>query len=319
MTTDWTHRLRLRHLQWLLSVGETRNLSQSAAALNTTQPALSKWLKELEEDIGLPLFERHARGLRPTAYGEALLEHARRIDAHLDAARDDMSALLDGGSGLVAIGTSGASAADTVPLAVARLTRQLPRAQVRLVESTMNLMVPQLLRGELDIVVGRTASETPDPRLASEILYREPINFVTGIEHPLAQRDALEWDDVFAYPWIVWPHGTPVRMALETALAAAGRAMPRHHVESNSSILNITLLNHSELLGVASHRAALRFQRQGVLRLLPIRLAGYGAVSMYWRADSLTRTAVALALDHLRACAHEGPDAADDLDADAPG
>ena len=64
--TDWTHRLRLRHLQWLLSVAETRNLSQSAAALNTTQPALSKWLKELQEDIGLPLFERHARGLRPT-------------------------------------------------------------------------------------------------------------------------------------------------------------------------------------------------------------------------------------------------------------
>lgn len=319
MTTDWTHRLRLRHLQWLLSVGETRNLSQSAAALNTTQPALSKWLKELEDDIGLPLFERHARGLKPTAYGEALIEHARRIDAHLDAARDDMSALVDGGSGLVAIGTSGVSAADTVPLAVARLMRQLPRAQVRLVESTMNLMIPQLVRGELDIVVGRTASETPDPRVTSETLYREPINFVTGVQHPLARRDTLDWDDLFAHPWIVWPHGTPVRNALETALAAAAKPMPRHYVESNSSILNITLLNHSDLVGVASHRAALRFERQGVLRVLPMRLAGYGAVAMYWREDSLSRTAVAVALDLLRACAREGPDAADDLDAGLPG
>ena len=66
---DWTYRLRLRHLQVLLSLASTGNLSQSAAALATTQPALSKWLKELEEDVGLPLFERHARGLRPTAYG----------------------------------------------------------------------------------------------------------------------------------------------------------------------------------------------------------------------------------------------------------
>ena len=117
---DWTHRLRLRHLQVLLSLASTGNLSQSAAALNTTQPALSKWLKELEEDLGLPLFERHARGLRATSYGEALIEHARRIEAHLDIARDDMQALRAGGSGLVSIGTSGVSAADTVPLAVAR-------------------------------------------------------------------------------------------------------------------------------------------------------------------------------------------------------
>ncbi|RAD65106.1 LysR family transcriptional regulator, partial [Burkholderia multivorans] len=71
---DWTYRLRLRHLQVLLSLASTGNLSQSAAALATTQPALSKWLKELEEDVGLPLFERHARGLRPTPYGDALIE-----------------------------------------------------------------------------------------------------------------------------------------------------------------------------------------------------------------------------------------------------
>ena len=151
---DWTYRLRLRHLQVLLSLASTGNLSQSAAALNTTQPALSKWLKELEEDVGLPLFERHARGLRPTSHGEALIEHARRIEAHLDLARDDMQALRAGGSGLVSIGTSGVSAADTVPLAVARLLERIPRAQVRLVEGTMNLLMPQLARGELDIVVG---------------------------------------------------------------------------------------------------------------------------------------------------------------------
>ena len=66
---DWTQRLKLRHLQMLLSVAETGNLSQSADALNTTQPALSKWLKDLEDDLQLPLFERHVRGLRPTPYG----------------------------------------------------------------------------------------------------------------------------------------------------------------------------------------------------------------------------------------------------------
>jgi DNA-binding transcriptional LysR family regulator len=300
---DWTDRLRLRHLQVLLSLAETGNLSQSAVALNTTQPALSKWLKELEADVGLPLFERHARGLRPTAYGESLIEHARRIEAHLDSARDDMQALRDGGSGLVAIGTSGVASSDTVPLAVSRLLLRLPRAQVRLVESTMNLLIPQLVHGELDIVVGRSAPENADPQIQTEILYTEPIHFVCRPQHPLAERNALDWEDLLAYQWIVWPRGTPVRTAFETALAAAGQTMPSRCMESNSSILNITLLNHTDLLGVASHRGALRFERMNAIRILPVQLTGFGSVSMYWRPDSLNRTAVSVALDSLRACA----------------
>jgi DNA-binding transcriptional LysR family regulator len=300
---DWTYRLRLRHLQVLLSLAETGNLSQSATALNTTQPALSKWLKELEADVGLPLFERHARGLRPTPYGEALIEHARRIDAHLDNARDDMQALRDGGSGLVTIGTSGVAAADTVPLAVAHLLQQVPRAQVRLVESTMNLLMPQLIRGDLDIVVGRSAPENRDPQIQAETLYMEPIHFVSRPQHPLVEKSTLEWDDLLAYQWIVWPHGTPVRNALETALAAAGQTMPNRCVESNSSILNMTLLNHTDLIGVASHRGARRFEQLNALRILPMELTGFGSVSMYWRPDSLNRTAVAVAVESLRACA----------------
>jgi DNA-binding transcriptional LysR family regulator len=287
----------------LLSLASTGNLSQSAAALNTTQPALSKWLKELEEDVGLPLFERHARGLRPTSYGEALIEHARRIEARLDVARDDMQAMREGGSGLVSIGTSGVSAADTVPLAVSRLLERMPRAQVRLVESTMNQLMPQLARGELDIVVGRSGQQYDDPQLQTQTLYTEPINFVARPQHPLTRKATLTWEDVLGFSWIVWPQGTPVRTALEAALTAEGRTLPDHCVESNSSILNLTLLNNTELVGVASHRAALRFEQLNALRILPIELEGFGSVSVYWHAENVNRAAVAMTLESLRAFA----------------
>ena len=114
---DWTHRLRLRNLKILLSLDQTRNISHSAAMLNTTQPGLSKWLKDLEDDIGLPLFEQHARALRPTPHGDVLIAHARRVEAQLDRAGENMAALREGGGGRVVIGASGASASDTVPLA----------------------------------------------------------------------------------------------------------------------------------------------------------------------------------------------------------
>ena len=300
---DWTQRLRLRNLQMLLSLAQTGNMSQTAVALSTTQPALSKWLKELEDDIGLPLFERHARGLRPTPYGESMIAHARRIEAHLDSARDDMQAMREGGAGLVVIGTSGASAADTVPLAVTSLLQRLPKAQVRLVESTMNLLMAQLARGEADIVVGRSAPELQDGQMRTEALYMEPIHFVTRPRHPLFELAEPAWGDLRAYRWIVWPRGTPIRNTLESALNAAGESMPGDCVESNSVILNLTLLNHSNMIGVASHRTARRLEQLGALRILPLRLAGFGSVSMYWRDDGFGRTAVSAALDALRRAA----------------
>jgi len=299
----------LRHLQVLLSLSRTGNVSQSATELNTTQPALSKWVKELEQDIGLPLFERHARGLRPTSYGDALIEHARRVEAHLDIARDEMETMRAGGSGLVRIGTSGVSAADTVPLAVASLLERMPRAQVRLMENTMNQLMPQLARGELDVVVGRSGQHYDDPQLRMETLYTEPIKLVARPRHPLTEKAELEWDDVLSYSWIVWPQGTPIRNAMETALAAAGRTLPNHYVESNSSILNLALLNNTDLVGVASHRAALRFEQLSVLQILPMQLAGFGSVSIYWHAENENRTAVATMLEALRANGSPGTDA----------
>ena len=225
------------------------------------------------------------RSLRPTPYGEALIEHARRVEAQLDIARDDIAALREGGSGLVTIGTSGVAAADTVPLAVSQLLKRMPRAQVRMTESTMNQLMPQLARSELDIVVGRSGSTSVDPLLHAEALYVDPVVFVARPGHALAGATSVGWDDVLAYSWIVWPSGTPVHNALEAALSAAGRVRPPHCVESNSSILNLTLLNNTDLLGVASHRAAQRFAQLNAIRILPMQLEG-GAVSMYWHPDA---------------------------------
>jgi DNA-binding transcriptional LysR family regulator len=302
---DWTQRVRLRNLQMLVDLSTTQNISHTAAALNITQPALSKWLKELEDDLGLTLFERHARGLRPTPQGQALIEHARRILAQLDLARDEMAAIRDGGSGLVAIGTSGASAADTVPLSVLKMLAQAPQTQVRLVESTMDRLLEQLSRGELDIVVGRSMPEYSHSGIRSEELYVEPIHLVARPKHPLFKRAKLQWADLLAYRWITWPRGTPIRNALEAALAQAGQSMPANHVESNSVTLNLTLLNNSDMIGVASHRAALRFAQLNAMRVLDLRLAAFGSVAAYWRHNEATRPAVALGLQCLRAVVAE--------------
>ncbi len=302
---DWTHRLRLRNLQLLISLSKTQNISHTAIELGISQPALSKWLKELEDDLGLTLFERHARGLKPTPQGQALIEHARRIEGQLDLARDEMAVIRDGGRGLVTIGTSGASAADTVPLSVLKLLAHSPRTQVRLVESTMDRLLEQLSRGELDIVVGRSLPGGSSTAIGTEELYLEPIHLVARQRHPLFSKPDLQWADLMAYRWVLWPRGTPIRNALEAAATQAGQIVPANHVESNSVTLNLTLLNNSDMIGVASHRAALRFSQMKVMRVLPLHLSAFGSVSVYWRRDDADRPAVALGLQCLRAVVAE--------------
>ena len=297
---DWTDRLRLRNLQMLLSLARTQNISHSAAALNTTQPGVSKWLSELEASIGLPLFERHARGLTPTRYGEALIDHARRIGAHLDSARDELEAMRSGSSGRVVVGTSGASAADTVPLAALKLLHRLPDVALHLVEGTMDRLLEQLDKGELDLAVGRSTLQHTDFGLQSEMLYVEPVHFVARPRHPLFALPDVDWDDLLEYRWLIWPKGTPIRDSLDEALASAGRSLPAGTVQSNSVTLNLTLLNNSDMIGLASHRAALRFSHMNAMRILPLRLSGFGSVSMYWRADGSPRAAVAAMLECLR-------------------
>jgi len=323
MTTDWTERIRLRNLKFLLSLAQTRNLSHSAALLHTTQPALSKWLKELERDVGLQLFERHARGLLPTSHGLTLIAHVQRIEAQLDRAAKDMQVLRLGGAGRLAIGASGAAASEAAPRAVLLISARMPDLRVDIVEGTMDRLMALLASGDLDVVIGRTdtlavddsrdsradhaADTTPAPvraqihsHISSEVLYVEPIALVARPDHPLFDLPQLAWEDVQRYRWLVWPGGTPIRRALEDALARAQRTLPLNHIESNSVIANITLLNHSDIIGTASHRSAKVLARLGVLRILPLQLDGSGSVSLYWRHDALYPQSVQVALDCMR-------------------
>lgn len=301
MSSDWTGRIRLRNLKFLLSLAQTRNLSHSAAALHTTQPGLSKWLKDLESDIGLTLFKRHARGLAPTAHGQVLIAHARRIEAQLDRAATDMKILSEGNGGHVALGASGIAATEAGPRAVLEMAARMPDLRVDLVEGTMDLLLDMLSQGDLDIVIGRTADASESlSTLGAEVLYTDTADLVVGCGHPLIHLSEIGWDDVQSYRWIVWPRGSPIRRALEVALATAGRSLPSNYIESNSVIANVTLLNNSDVIGVASHRSAKILSSMNMLRILPLELQGYGSVSMYWRQDELYPRTIEQALDCIR-------------------
>ena len=120
-------RFKTRQLQLLVHLDEHRSLLHAAYASHITQPAASKLLRELEETLGVELFVRHTRGVKPTWYGEILVRHARSALEELKHAFDEVSAMKSGLSGQAAIGTVITSATDLVPRAVATLKQRFPQ------------------------------------------------------------------------------------------------------------------------------------------------------------------------------------------------
>ena len=97
MSTNYTHwfiraRLKTRQLLLLMALEEEGNIHRAAQVLNMTQPAASKLLKELEDMLGVPLFDRLPRGMRATWYGETMIRHARMALASLSQAHDEIEA-----------------------------------------------------------------------------------------------------------------------------------------------------------------------------------------------------------------------------------
>ncbi|WP_274585542.1 LysR substrate-binding domain-containing protein [Neisseria leonii] len=287
MNIKWAKRLKLKQLKLLILLAENGNLSETARQANMTQPALSRWLKELEEDTGHELFARHARGLTPTAAGNILIAHARRILIEAERTQQDLDDTARGDSRTLLIGMSPAAAPHFVPTAAMRFLQANPKVYLEIQEGTMDHLVGRLKQGLLDLVVGRLDNYEPDSELQSEQLYLDPIRIVARMHHPLTQKSALKWADLEPYEWIIWPSGTPIRSRLDNALTAAGRRAPVYRIQSTSQVANLWLLQYSDMLSVASKGVAEHFHRRGLLTELNLPLdTADGAVGMVWREQA---------------------------------
>ncbi|MGH8270062.1 MAG: LysR family transcriptional regulator, partial [Steroidobacteraceae bacterium] len=118
--------LKTHQLAFLVHLDEERRLARAAAAAGLTQPAASKLLRQIEETLDVRLFERHARGVAPTRYGEILVRHARLALSEIGLAREELAALKAGRTGNAALGSIVEPGANLVPAAVAMLKQRDP-------------------------------------------------------------------------------------------------------------------------------------------------------------------------------------------------
>ncbi|MCX4792315.1 LysR substrate-binding domain-containing protein [Streptomyces sp. NBC_01221] len=249
-------RLKMRHLTMVVAIADHGGVTRAADELHLTQPVVTRALRELEEILGVSLFERGPRGVTVTAFGAAFVEDARAIIRRMRQAARRLDALAAEEGGTVAVGTHLTGTDGFLPRAIHRLKRSRPRVVVELVEAPHERLVSQLSSGVLDIVVGRVDMSADIPCVRQVRLYTEGVKLVVRAGHPAAAQPDVTLDALRGYPWIFPGAETAVSRELFAAFADRDLAPPEDRIISTSlSVPEILLLESDAVAALPGHMA----------------------------------------------------------------
>jgi LysR family pca operon transcriptional activator len=193
-------RIRFRHLRSFLTIAQLKSVGRAAAALSVTQPALSKTLRELEQALGVRLFERGAKGMELTKFGRLFLQRAASSLTALQQGIDEVRAASGIGALDLTIGVMPNVAPKIMPLAVKRFRDSQPKTSVHIVGGSNARLLDLLRVGDLDCVVGRLGLPESMLDVTFEHLYAESLVVVARPDHKLAARASVSPKMLAAYP-----------------------------------------------------------------------------------------------------------------------
>lgn len=192
----------LRQLQFFLAAAEAGSVTGAARALSISQSSVTEAIRALEEDLGVVLFERQARGLLLTHRGSAFLRHARQIMADVAAARSAFQAEAEQASGRLSLGVTSLVAGYVLSDILQRFRRAFPQVDLNVIEDTGDYLQHLLIGGELDVAVLLTSSVRDRMALNVESLLVSPYRLWLPLGHALAQQESIALEELAGQPLI---------------------------------------------------------------------------------------------------------------------
>ncbi len=217
--------LNLRRLQVLCEVISRGSFSAAAVSLSYTQSAVSQSIARLEAETGTTLVVRDRRGVRATAAGATLVQHAETIFAQVEAAEADLAAVLGVRAGRLRVASFPSAGATLMPLAVARFRERHPEVALTLAEGEPEEIAPRLRAGEFDLALlfeFPGVRERPGVGLRSVGLLEDPMHVALPADHDLASKPALALADLRDEHWIQTSASSPCARHVVRSCLAAG-------------------------------------------------------------------------------------------------
>lgn len=293
-----------RHLRCFVEVARLSSVSQAADALAISQPAVSKTLRELEDRLGVALFDRVGRRLRLTEAGRLFQRHAGLSLIELERGIRALRAP-ERHRHRITVGVLPTVATRIMPRAALAFAESVPGGGLGVITGPNWLLLSQLREGILELVVGRLAAPAEMRGLVFEQLYVEPVAAVARPGHPLTRDPALGVD---AFPLILPPPGAVIRPAVEQYFLTLGAEFPRALVETVSLAVGRGIVQASDAVWFISRGVVEVELALGTLEVLD--LAGLpivaGPVGLTRRAGPEPAAEILTLMRAIRAAAEAG-------------
>jgi DNA-binding transcriptional LysR family regulator len=259
----------IRNLKSVLAVMETGSLNKASVQLGVSQPALTKSIQRLEAMLGVPLFTRETRGMRPTAYAETLSDFARATCVGLEQSINEIRALKDGLSGTVSICGPPLIAGYLFPNAIIRATTDFPNLKVRIIEQIDNLF-ESLLDGEFDLLAATVTSQASRYGLNCLSMFKEDLVVIARRGHPVTRMKSPTAKQLSSFKWVLSNPGNLHRQRLEQFFEMANVPFPRAVAETSSPALIKSLVLGSDCIALMARMGAHSDLQTGALDYVKI-------------------------------------------------
>jgi DNA-binding transcriptional LysR family regulator len=263
-------RLKLQDLHVLMTVAQAGSMSKAAQRLNTTQPAVSRSIAELENAIGVRLLDRGQQGVEPTVHGRALLHCAAAVFDDLRQGVRNIEFLSDPTLGEVKLGCHEAVFAGLLSTLVGRLHRKYPGITIHMTHVwPLEQQYKELHDRRIDLCLGRLAQDVKIERdIETEVLYHDRILVATGTRTRWSTRRKLDLAELANEPWGLLPSDTFAGALVQQAFAAAGMSV--RGAATGTPHLLLSLLSKGPFL-VTVPDSVLKFEANlPPLKILPI-------------------------------------------------
>lgn len=182
--------MEIRQLKAFLAIAETKTFTAGARRVNVTQAAISMQIRQLEDEVGIPLFTRTPRRVILTEAGERLLDRARRILREHDTALAEISEIAGAEYGRLRIGSASAMFTTAqLPSILERLRNKFPNAEITVISGTSQTLVDKIMHGDIDIAFVSLPVEATN--IQTDLLFSDEIVAISHPSHPLAKQKVI--------------------------------------------------------------------------------------------------------------------------------
>lgn len=206
--------MEIKQLRAFIAIAEEKTFTAGAKRVNVTQAAVSMQIRQLEEEIGLPLFTRTPRRVILTEAGELLLQRARKIMNEHDSALAELAEVAGAEHGRLRIGSASAMFATAqLPTILESLKKEFPSAEISVSSGTSSMLVDKILHGEMDIAFVSLPVETGN--IETELLYVDQVVAIAHPSHPAAKRKKISAEELAQENLILGEQGGNTRRMID--------------------------------------------------------------------------------------------------------